>query len=219
MNVASLLPSATEILYALGVEPVGVSHECDYPPEALGKPSVTRTRVSGEGTSAEINEKVTQAVEEEGGVYEIEVEKLDSVEPDIIITQDVCDVCAVGTSMLDEALETIDFSPRLISLHSHSIDGVIGDIRTVGEAVEREERANEVIGDLRGRLDRLYERTEGLRNYRTVVLDWLEPPMVAGHWVPELIEAAGGVYPLASPGDASIPHEWEDIAEAEPEAE
>ena len=216
VNVVSLLPSATEMLYAVGVEPVGVSHECDYPPDALGKPSVTRTRVSGEGTSAEINENVAEAVDE-GGVYEVDTETLDSLEPDVIVTQGVCDVCAVGDDAAREAVERIDASPELVSLHSHTLDGVLDDVLTVGEAVGREEEAHEAVENLRGRLEALRERTAELRDERTVVLDWMEPPMVAGHWVPELVEWAGGTSPLASSGGASTPREWEEIVDAAPE--
>jgi len=218
VNVVSLLPSATEMLYALGVEPVGVSHECDYPPDALEKPSVTTTRVSGEGTSSEINERVTEAVESEGGIYNVNVELLEELEPGVVVTQGVCDVCAVGESAVKETIKRIDASPEVVNLHSHTVDGVLEDVRTVGESVGREERADEVVADLRGRLNDLRDRTAELRRPRTVVLDWLEPPMVAGHWVPELVEAAGGEYTLASPADASTPREWEVIVDAEPEA-
>jgi iron complex transport system substrate-binding protein len=216
INAVSLLPSATEMLYAVGVEPVGVSHECDYPPEAREKPSVTKTRVSGEGTSAEINEKVAEAAEE-GGVYDVDTAKLEELEPDVILTQAVCDVCAVGDDVVREAIESIDSSPRVVSLHSHSLEDVLDDMLTVGEAVGREKKAREAVENLRGRIDALRERTADLRDERTVVLDWLNPPMVAGHWVPELVDVAGGTYPLAETGDASTPREWDEIVAAEPE--
>lgn len=216
MKVVSLLPSATEMLYAVGVEPVGVSHECDYPPEAREKPSVTTTRVSGEGTSAEVNEDVAEAVDE-GGVYDVDTETLEELEPDVVITQAVCDVCAVGDDVVREAVERIDASPEIVSLHSHTLEGVLDDILTVGEAVGKEDEAHDAVENLRERLGKLRERTADLRDERTVVLDWLDPPMVAGHWVPELIEAAGGTYPLASTGDASTPREWDDIVAAAPE--
>ena len=216
MKVVSLLPSATEMLYAVGVEPVGVSHECDYPPEAREKPSVTTTRVSGEGTSAEVNEDVAEAVDE-GGVYDVDTETLEELEPDVVITQAVCDVCAVGDDVVREAVERIDASPEIVSLHSHTLEGVLEDLLTVGEAVGREKEAHDAVENLRERLGKLRERTADLRDERTVVLDWFDPPMVAGHWVPELIEAAGGTYPLASTGDASTPREWDDIVAAAPE--
>jgi iron complex transport system substrate-binding protein len=217
MDVVSLLPSATEMLYAVGVEPVGVSHECDYPPDAREKPSVTEARVDPDGTSAEINESVAEA-RDEGGIYSIDAEALDRLEPDVVVTQDVCDVCAVADDDVRRALEGIDPSPRLVSLHSHTVEGVLDDVRAVGEAVGRAEEADEVVAGLRDRLDGLRERTAALEPRRTVVLDWLEPPMVAGHWVPELVEAAGGEYPLASAGDVSTVRDWEEVRDAAPDA-
>jgi len=216
INAVSLLPSATEMLYAVGVEPVGVSHECDYPPEAREKPSVTTTRVTGEGTSAEINESVADAAEE-GGVYDVKVETLEELEPDVVLTQAVCDVCAVGDDVVRESVERIDASPEIVSLHSHTLDGVLDDVLTVGEAVGHKEAAREAVMNLRGRIDSLRERTADMPEECTVVLDWLDPPMVAGHWVPELVEVAGGTYPLAETGDASTPREWDEIVAAEPE--
>jgi len=216
MKAVSLLPSATEMLYAVGVEPVGVSHECDYPSEALEKPSMTKTRVKGEGTSAEINENVAEAVDE-GGVYDVDAETLEELEPDVIVTQDVCDVCAIGDDVVREAVGSIDASPEVVSLHSHTLDGVLEDVLTVGEAVEHENEAQEAVENLRGRLETLRERTANLPDERTVVLDWLDPPMVAGHWVPELVEAAGGTHALADAGDASTPREWDEVVAAEPE--
>jgi len=216
MNVVSLLPSATEMVYTVGAEPVGVSHECDHPPDARRKPSVTSTRVDTEGTSAEINEGVAE--ESDGdGIYSVDTGTLDELDPDVVLTQEVCDVCAVGNRTVSEAVEDIDASPRVVSLHSHTVDGVLDDIRTVGEAVGREEEAQEAVANLRERLDRLRERAEPLPDERTVVLDWLEPPMVAGHWVPELVETAGGDYPLASPGDVSTVRDWYEILDTAPE--
>lgn len=217
MNVVSLLPSATEMLYAVGVEPVGVSHECDHPPGAASKPSVTSARIDPEGTSAEINESVASA-EEADGIYGIDTDVLGSLDPDVVVTQDVCDVCAVGDDAVRRALDEIDASPRLVTLHSHTIGGVFDDIETVGDSVGRSDAAEEVVTDLRARLDEVRERTAPLDDARTVVLDWLEPPMVAGHWVPELVEAAGGTYPLASTGDTSTVRDWGEVLGAEPEA-
>ena len=217
MNVVSLLPSATEMLYAVGVEPVGVSHECDHPPGAASKPSVTSARIDPEGTSAEINESVASA-EEADGIYGIDTDVLGSLDPDVVVTQDVCDVCAVGDNAVRRALDEIDASPRLVTLHSHTIGGVFDDIEAVGDSVGRSDAAEEVVTDLRARLDEVRERTAPLDDARTVVLDWLEPPMVAGHWVPELVEAAGGTYPLASTGDTSTVRDWGEVLGAEPEA-
>jgi iron complex transport system substrate-binding protein len=216
MKVVSLLPSATEMVYAVGAEPVGVSHECDHPPDARAKPTVTSSRVDPEGTSAEINESVAEADDGEG-IYSVDVDALDELDPDVVLTQEVCDVCAVGNETVEDAVEGIDASPRIVSLHSHTLDGVLGDIRTIGDAVGRADEAEDVVAELRERLDGLRERTAPLPDERTVVLDWLEPPMVAGHWVPELVEAAGGTYPLASSGDVSTVREWDEVRDAAPE--
>lgn len=216
MNVVSLLPSATEMLYAVGIEPVGVSHECDYPPDVRSKPSVTSARIDSEGTSAEINESVARA-EEGDGIYSIDTEVLDSLDPEVVVTQDVCDVCAVGDDAVRRALNEIDASPRVVTLHSHTVDGVLDDIETVGESVGRSDAAEDVVDGLRRRLNEVRERTAPLDEVRVVVLDWLKPPMVAGHWVPELVESAGGTYPLASTGDISTVRDWEEIRDAGPE--
>jgi iron complex transport system substrate-binding protein len=216
MNVVSLLPSATEMLYAVGIEPVGVSHECDYPPDVRSKPSVTSARIDSEGTSAEINESVARA-EEGDGIYSIDTEVLDSLDPEVVVTQDVCDVCAVGDDAVRRALDEIDASPRVVTLHSHTVDGVLDDIETVGESVGRSDAAEDVVDGLRQRLNEVRERTASLDDVRAVVLDWLKPPMVAGHWVPELVESAGGTYPLASTGDISTVRDWEEIRDAGPE--
>ena len=216
MNVVSLLPSATEMLYAVGIEPVGVSHECDYPPDVRSKPSVTSARIDSEGTSAEINESVARA-EEGDGIYSIDTEVLDSLDPEVVVTQDVCDVCAVGDDAVRRALDEIDASPRVVTLHSHTVDGVLDDIETVGESVGRSNAAEDVVDGLRRRLNEVRERTASLDEVRAVVLDWLKPPMVAGHWVPELVESAGGTYPLASTGDISTVRDWEEIRDAGPE--
>jgi len=216
MRVVSLLPSATEMVYAVGAEPVGVSHECDYPPDARTKPSVTSTRVDPEGTSGEINESVAEARDGEG-VYGIDVETLDTLNPDVVITQGVCDVCAVGNDAVRRGVEEIEASPEILTLHSHTLDGVLDDIRTVGDAVGCGNKARKVVDDLRDRLEDVRETTSGFDEKDVVILDWLEPPMVAGHWVPELVEVAGGTYPLASPGDVSTVRDWDEIRDAEPE--
>jgi iron complex transport system substrate-binding protein len=216
MKVVSLLPSATEMLYAVGVEPVGVSHECDYPPDARRKPSVTETRVDDSGTSADINESVAETTDG-GPLYEVKTDRLEELEPDLVLTQAVCDVCAVDDNVTREVVQEMDGSPEVVTLHSHTVEGVLDDINTVGEKVDRSDEAKEVVANLRERLNTVRERTATLEKERTVVLDWLEPPMVAGHWVPELVEVAGGEYPLASSGDESTPREWNEITDAAPE--
>ncbi|MFT4882681.1 MAG: iron complex transport system substrate-binding protein [Natronomonas sp.] len=217
MRVVSLLPSATEIVYALGVEPVATSHECDYPPEAAELPSVVDSRIDADATSGDIDEQVQQA-ETEGGVYEIDREALAEADPDLVISQGICEVCAVDTVVVEEAIAELDLDCELLTTDPHSLDDIFADVRRIGEALDREERADELVADLQARVDHVADRAAELPfRPEVVVLDWLDPVMVAGHWVPELVELAGGNFGLADPGDASTPREWAEIREYDPD--
>ena len=217
MRVVSLLPSATEVCYALGVEPVGVSHECDYPPEAADRPSINRSRVDPDDDSAGINEQVARAEEEHGGVYDIKLDALEAADPDVVITQGVCDVCAVDTLLVEEALAQVDVDAEIITSDVHSLADLYSDIERVGAVLDREDRAADLVSGLRERVDAVEARTAEVDDRPSVaVLDWLDPVMVAGHWMPELIETAGGRYPMAEPGARSRPREWEEIREVDP---
>jgi iron complex transport system substrate-binding protein len=217
MRVVSLLPSATEIVYALGVEPVGVSHECDYPPAANEKPAVNRARVESEASSAEINEQVETAVEE-GGVYELDREVLADLDPDVIVSQGICDVCAVDEVRVRTAVDELGLDAEVVTTDPHSLADVLADVERLGRVLDRAERAREVIEDLERRIDAIERRagaTEG--RPRVAVLDWLDPAMVAGHWIPGMVDLAGGRYGLAERGARSRPREWDEIREYDPE--
>ncbi|MFB6179841.1 MAG: cobalamin-binding protein [Halorientalis sp.] len=217
-RIVSILPSATEIVYALDLEPVGVSHECDYPPEAAEKPSVNRSRVDPDASSTAINEQVA-AAEGDDGVYEIDTETLAALDPDLVISQGICDVCAVDEVLVAEAIERTGIDAALLTTDPHSIEDVFTDIRRIGDATGRSQRAAEVVADLRERVTAV-ERTVEERveeRPRVAVLDWLDPVMVAGHWIPEMVEIAGGEYGLADPGARSRPREWAEIREYDPE--
>ncbi|MFB6296646.1 MAG: cobalamin-binding protein [Halobacteriales archaeon] len=215
MRVVSLLPSATEILYALGVEPVAVSHECDYPPAARGKPAANRSRVDPDASSGEINEQVA-AAEEEGGVYELREDVLCEADPDLIVTQGVCEVCAVGDRLVEEAVADLGLDAEVLTTHPHSLEDVLEDVRAIGDRTGHEDRARELIGSLRGRIERVRERAPETGR-RVVVADWMDPVMVAGHWIPGMIEAAGGAYGMADPGERSRPRPFEDLLAYDPE--
>ncbi|MFQ3319070.1 MAG: iron complex transport system substrate-binding protein [Natronomonas sp.] len=217
MRVVSLLPSATEIVYALGVEPVATSHECDYPPEATDLPSVVDSRVDADASSADIDAQVQDA-ESTGGVYEIDRETLAEVDPDLVISQGICEVCAVDTVVVESAIEELGLDCDLLTTDPHSLEDIFDDIRRIGEALDRSERADELLADLRARVDAVEAAAaeSGIRP-EVAILDWLDPVMVAGHWVPELVELAGGRYGLADPGDASTPREWAQICEYDPD--
>ncbi|MFB6151279.1 MAG: ABC transporter substrate-binding protein [Haloarculaceae archaeon] len=217
MRVVSLLPSATEICFALGVEPAGVSHECDYPPAAAELPSMNRSRVDPDASSAEINEQVADA-EASGGVYEIDREALARADPDLVISQGVCDVCAVDSVLVREAVEETGLDAEVLALDTHSLEDLYADIERIGAAVGRPDRAADLVADLRERVDAVAERASAVDDRpRVAVLDWLEPAMVAGHWVPQIVDLAGGRYGLADTGERSRPREWAEIREYDPE--
>jgi iron complex transport system substrate-binding protein len=219
MRIVSLLPSATEIVYALGLEPVGVSHECDVPPEAAEKPAVNRSHVDPEASSAEINEQVVTAERDHGGVYEIDLETLGRLDPDLIVSQGICDVCAVDEVLVEEAVERLDLDAAILTTDPHSIEDVFADIERIGDATGRGTAARDLVADLRSRVENVERvvRAQVTSRPRVAVLDWLNPVMVAGHWVPEMVTIAGGRYGLADPGDRSEPREWAEVREYDPE--
>ena len=215
MRVVSLLPSATEILYALGVEPVAVSHECDFPPAARGKPAANRSRIDPEVASREINEQVASAESGEG-VYQLREDVLRDADPDLIVTQGVCDVCAVDDRLVRAAVNDLGLDAEILTTHPHSLDDVLDDVRRIGERTGRRERAVELSEELTARIRSVRERAPP-DGRRVLVADWMEPVMVAGHWVPGMVETAGGTYGMADPGDRSRPRRFEEVLAYDPE--
>jgi iron complex transport system substrate-binding protein len=218
MRVVSLLPSATEMLYALGVEPVGVSHECDFPPAAQELPTVIHSRVDPDASSEEINEQVATA-QEEGGVYEIDRELLAALDPDVVVSQGICDVCAVDDSAIRQAVADLRLDARVVTTDPHSLDDVFRDLERLGEELNRQEAAENTVADLRERVEAITAATpdEGSERPDVAVCDWLDPVMIAGHWIPEMIDRVGGAYGLADPGERSRPREWAEIREYDPD--
>ncbi len=220
-RVVTTLPSATETVYALGVEPVAVSHECDHPPAAAGKPSVEYARIDAEADSGAIHEQVV-AAEAGEGVYGIDLDALAAADPDLIVAQGVCDVCAVDEVLVERAVARLGLDCRVLTTDPHTLTDVFDGIERIGAALGRPDRARELVAALGERVERVEARvaaaTDGDRRPRVTVLDWLDPAMVAGHWVPDLIERAGGRYVLAEAGARSEPHEWAEILAADPEA-
>src|SRR4051794_30421788 len=195
MRIVSLLPSATEIVCAIGLEDelVGITHECDWPPSVAGKTVVTRdTGTSVAPTSRETHDRVTAAMHGGSALYALDEEALASLEPDLVITQELCRVCAVGYEEVDDAVRRIDDDIRVVSLEPTSIEGIFHSITTVGAMTEVEDAAIDVVEGLRQRLSaverRVTERRDaGRRPPRVVALEWLDPPFAVGHWVPEQI--------------------------------
>ena len=221
MRICSFLPSATEILFALGLgdEIVGVSHECDYPPEALSKSRVITTVIDQERLSSDaIDQAVHAALNERTSLYQVDEEVLRRAQPDLIVTQELCDVCAIDTATVSEALRALSYRPKVISLHPHTVSEMLDDIRRVGEMTGRRAEAEAVVQSLQGRLERVRERLAHISHRpRVFCLEWLKPPMACGHWVPEQVELAGGQEVLGRKGEPSRYVTWEDIAAADPD--
>jgi iron complex transport system substrate-binding protein len=219
MKICSLLPSATEILFALGLDDqvTGVSHECDYPPEARGKPVLIKSRVSLTDSAAEIDRQVRGFLDRGESLYSVDFDVLAAIEPDLIVTQDLCHVCAATPDDLATALSYLPHQPRILTLNPHSLADVCADIRTVGEVTGRSERANAVIAEFEREVASVERTVAGLQRPRVVCIEWLDPPYVAGHWVPEMVELAGGIDVLGRAGNPSFRVEWEAIFAAQPD--
>jgi iron complex transport system substrate-binding protein len=216
VNVISTSPSSTEILYALGVEPVAVSHACDYPAAARDRPTIDVSKVDAEA-SADRHHQV-RAATEDGRVYRMDAATIDAADPDLIVTQGVCGVCAVDDVLVEETVADLDANPDVLALRARRLTDVFDCIRQVGARVGRQERADELVADCRARLADLDERVADAPRPRTAVLEWMDPVRPAGSWVPEVVENAGGEYGLVEQGERSRSVEWEAIPEFDPEA-
>jgi iron complex transport system substrate-binding protein len=226
MRIASLLPSATEIVSAIGLEDelVAVTHECDWPPTILGKPVVTRSvhDLAAVG-SRDIHARVTASMHGGSSLYELDEEALAATEPDLILTQELCHVCAVSYQEVNEVARRIDADISVVSLEPTSIEGILHTITTVGAMAEVEDAAIDLVESLRERLGAVEQRVatrrdEGRQPARVVSLEWLDPPFSIGHWVPEQIRRAGGWDLLGADGEKARETTWEDVAEVDPES-
>ena len=219
MRIASLVPSATETLFALGLGPdvVGVTHECDYPPAAAELPNLTRTVIPEGLSTAEIDAAVRERTERGEHLYELDEETLRELEPDLIVTQELCEVCAVSIDDVRKVAEDIPSHPRVISLDPMTLGEVLNDVRRLAEATDDEGAADELLDEAADRIDAVRARLEGARPRTVAALEWLAPPYIGGHWIPQLIEMAGGVDPLGLPGEKSRTASWEEVAAGKPE--
>jgi iron complex transport system substrate-binding protein len=206
-RIVSLLPSATEIVCALGLQAwlVGVTHECDYPSSVVGKPQLTASRISHHMmTSAEIDHAVRSQLDGHGSIYDLDEARLRALDPDLILTQQLCDVCAVSYSTVEQAARVLSTDVDIVSLEPNTIADILANIRTVGRLTGAEGQAETLVGELVGRLDALTAALRGVeRRPRTLVLEWLEPPFAPGHWVPEQVAFAGGDHNFGSAGAPS----------------
>lgn len=221
MRVVSLLPSATEIVCAVGAgaELVGVSHECDYPQFVTGLPRVTRAKLDVRGTSAAIDADVRRLVAEGLGVYDIDVALLRALRPDVIVTQHQCDVCAVSYADVEAAVRsTVGVEVTIVSLAPRTLTDVWDDVVRVATALDRRDAGRAVVAAIDERLAWLVAHTSGLTRPSVACVEWIEPLMLAGNWTAELVAVAGGDYPFASVGAESGRMEWSALAVADPDA-
>ncbi len=219
MRVASLLPSATEMVHFAGAEEslVGVTHECDYPPGVQNLPKLTSSKIDNSMTSAEIDAAIGRNLTDTGSIYALDADLLAQLSPDLILTQGLCDVCAVSMSLVEEAASTLESKPEIISLNPTSLGDVLEDAARIGEALGRGKETNEKIAALTERLTRVEEVVAGLPRPRVGCIEWLDPPFSAGHWVPEMVRLAGGEELFSGPGEPSRRLTWQDVFEATPE--
>jgi iron complex transport system substrate-binding protein len=221
MRICSFLPSATEIVYALGLEEnlVGVTHECDYPPEARSKPRVIGSLIKPEElTSREIDGLVSENYKAGKSTYIVDKEILLKANPNLILTQELCDVCAVSGNEVVEAVKVLGYEVEIISLEPKTLDGILDTVMLVGEAAERKARAGELINNLRSRIEAVRSLLHEEKDRpRVFCMEWLDPPYTAGHWIPEMVEIAGGECSLGKAGEPSFRVSWDEISDLAPQ--
>ena len=220
-RIVSLLPAATEIAAALGLidNVVGVSHECDFPDEVNAKPRVTRCPIHDtELSSREVDQSVRRALRENGTIYTIDEPLMRELRPNVILTQKLCDVCAVGYGTVARLTETLPGPPRVVNLEPSSLSDIFDNIRHVAKVCEVSERAEKLVGDLSRRVERVRERAAKVDGRpKCFLMEWIDPPFCSGHWGPELVEIAGGHDPLGRKHQPSVEIKWEAVLQAQPE--
>jgi iron complex transport system substrate-binding protein len=221
-RIVSLLPSATEIVCALGFENqlVGRSHECDFPPEVARLPALTSPKFNPEGSSIEIDERVKKILADALAVYRVDAGRLRALKPDVIVTQSQCDVCAVSMSDVEEAVAQWigGAPPRIVSLAPYALDDVFEDMRRVAAQLGAPERGDELVARMRARMSAIESRAADAARLPTVAcIEWIDPLMAAGNWMPEMVAMAGGVNLFGEAGAHSPRMKFEDLAAADPD--
>jgi iron complex transport system substrate-binding protein len=219
MRIVSLVPNGTEILFALGAgdSVVGVSHECDYPEAARTRPVLTGSALRPGMSAAEVDAAVAAQVGSGHSLYTLDEARIADLAPDVVVTQQLCPVCAVSTAQVDRALRPLLRCPELVSLDPRTLGEVLADIRRVGAVTGRRDAAESLLAGLERRLEGVRAAVAGLPPPRVLALEWLDPPFAGGHWIPEMIALAGGVDVVAQPGDHSARLTWEQVAAADPD--
>jgi iron complex transport system substrate-binding protein len=219
MRIASLVPSATEMLFALGLgeSVVGVTHECDWPPAAVELPHLTATVLPAGLSAGEIDAAVKEVVGEGRALYSLDEERLAELDPDLIVTQAVCEVCAVSYEDVVKVAARLPSRPRVVQQDPNSLGDVLEDVTRLGEAAGIEAQARERRGELEQRLDAVRAAVDGVNRPRVLALEWLDPPFLGGHWIPEMIEIAGGVDVAGRAGEKSPQVEWSGLQDLDPD--
>jgi iron complex transport system substrate-binding protein len=219
MRIVSLVPSATEMLFALGLgqDVTAVTHECDHPPEARELPKVTRDVIGPGLPPAEIDRAVRELTEQGQAIYELDEDALRRAQPDLIVTQALCAVCAVSYDDVKTVAERLEPVPELLSLDPHTLGEVLGDVRTLAQATDSKDAGVDLVQDAASRIDRVRLAVRAAEPVRVAALEWLDPIFVAGHWTPQMIEYAGGLDVLGMPGEHSERRSWQEVKAARPE--
>jgi iron complex transport system substrate-binding protein len=220
MRIVSLVPSATEMLFALGLgsDVIAVTHECDYPEAARELPKITRDVLPAGLSAAQIDAAVKERTLAGESIYELDTDMLHDLGPDLIVTQALCSVCAVSYDDVRAVAEELASRPQVISLDPHTVGEVLGDARTLAQATDRKDAAVELVRDAAARIDRVRVATrKATTRPRVAALEWLDPPFAAGHWMPQLIEYAGGEDVLGFAGEQSEERSWQEVAAAQPD--
>jgi iron complex transport system substrate-binding protein len=213
MRIASLVPSSTEMLFQLGLgdQIVAVTHECDWPPEAQSLPKLTSSVIPDGLAAGEIDRVVRETIGRGEPLYLLDRYRLAALDPDLIVTQAVCEVCAVSYEDVVAVAATLPSRPRVVSLDPLTLEDVLGDVTRLGDAANASEAASALLKDATRRLDTVATRTKDAPRPRVLALEWLDPPFVAGHWVPQMIELAGGINVLGRPGERSRTADWDEL--------
>jgi iron complex transport system substrate-binding protein len=219
MRIVSLVPHATELLFALGLgdDVVGVTHECDFPEAARSLPHITRDKLPPGLSAAEIDAAVRELTERGEAIYELDAERLHELEPDLIVTQELCPVCAVSYDDVRAVAQTIATQPRVVALDPHTLGESFGDVRTIAQLTDSRDAALELITRQRARVDAVRVAVRGAERIPVAAIEWLDPVFVAGHWTPQIIELAGGIDVLGFAGEHSEQVTWEMVAAAGPQ--
>jgi iron complex transport system substrate-binding protein len=218
MRIVSLVPHATELLFALGLgdQVVGVTHECDYPEAAGSLPHITRDRLPGGLSAAEIDAAVREHTERGEAIYELDAERLQDLEPDLIVTQALCPVCAVSVDDVRAVADTLPSRPHVVALDPHTLGESFGDVRTIAQLTRSRDAALDLIARQRARVDTVRLAVRNAQRVPVAAIEWFDPVFVAGHWTPQIIDLAGGIDVLGFPGEPSERSTWETVAAAAP---